>query len=306
MNELLKDDKMKVLMTGVTGYIGRKLLHRLWCEGFEIGVVVRSGSNTEIIKDKCYKIIDSNDNEEVYNQIHREKWDLLIHIAGSYFSTHTSHTIQKLLNDNVVFGSIVLDAFIKSGGDKIINTSSIQQRYLNRDYSPINFYAATKQAYEDVIRLYTEQQKVNAITLELFDTYGDDDNRNKVFNYVRRLKNGEQIDMTQGRQKMYFVYIDDVIEAYCKAIEILDGDVANKRYVKYSVRGEEPVELKEFVCKYIELSGLEATINWGKRAYMEKEIMDPTGYGKTLPGWSIQCDYIEGIRRCAIYDKMRR
>ena len=71
---------------------------------------------------------------------------------------------------------------------------------------------------------------------------------------------------------------------------------------KYSVRGEKPIELKLFVEQYIKSVGNIVSVKWGNRPYMEREIMDPSGYGIVLPGWKPEIDYKEEIQMCAKYD----
>ena len=100
---------------------------------------------------------------------------------------------------------------------------------------------------------------------------------------------------------MYFCYIDDVVEAYFEGIRLVcTKDLGFNG--KYSVRTQTPIALRDFVEKYLEYGKKNVHINWGGRPYMNREIMDPIGYGKTLPGWTPKIDYDEGIKRCAIFD----
>ena len=295
---------MKLLLTGATGYIGKKLVAKLKELNHDLYVVARPESDVSGIDNCVESIIFNTDLKKMHGQICQIRPEGWINLAGTYYGVHDVDKIAPLLNDNIVFETYVLDAVVKSGGSVVIHTSSFQQRKDGKEYSPINLYASVKQAFEDILFYYSSTEKIREITLELFDTYGSDDNRNKVFNYVRRLKAGDTLDMSPGEQKMYFCYIDDDISAYIKALEILMDKNAGFRK-KYSVRGENPIELKSFVDQYIKLVGSRISVNWGKRPYMEQEIMDPTGYGIVLPGWKSEIGYEQGIQLCVEYDLLR-
>jgi CDP-3, 6-dideoxy-D-glycero-L-glycero-4-hexulose-4-reductase len=292
---------MKVLMTGATGYIGRKLVQRLAADGHEIYAVVRKSSRTEELKPFVKGILYSKPYLELFEQVQNIHPDIYINLAGTYCGNHSPEQIGMLLDANVILPAYAADAAVRAGVRHIIHTSSYQQCYNGEEYYPINFYAATKRSFEDILTYYTSDGSVNAVTLQLFDTYGADDTRRKVFNLVRALKDGESLDLSPGMQKLYFVYIDDVIEAYVSAMHLLETKEAGF-YRKYAVRSEVPVRLKEFAKRYVKLTGKNVQLNWGKRSYAKKEIMDPTGYGETLPGWKALVSYEEGLKRCADWD----
>lgn len=295
---------MRLLLTGATGYIGKKLVKKLKDLDHELYVVVRRESDILPISKSVKSIIYNDDLKIMHKEICELKLDGWINLAGTYFGTHDVDKIGLLLSDNIVFETYVLDAVVKAGGTLVLHTSSFQQRTDGVQYSPMNLYASVKQAFEDILLYYSFAKKVKTITLELFDTYGADDNRNKVFNYVRRLEPGVTLDMSPGKQKMYFCYIDDVISAYIRALELLSGENLGFSE-KYSVRGNLPIELRSFVEQYLTIVCEGRDVNWGGRSYMENEIMDPTGYGIVLPGWRPKVTYEQGIKWCAEYDMLK-
>src|SRR5690606_40584249 len=64
----------------------------------------------------------------------------------------------------------------------LINTSSYSQHVNQEHYNPNSLYAATKQAYEDILRFYST--KLNIINLVLFDNFGPNDPRPKIMNLL--------------------------------------------------------------------------------------------------------------------------
>ncbi len=292
---------MKIVMTGATAYIGRKLLIRLKEEGHKVYALVRESSDMEQIKGVAEEILCCTPYLELYAKMKKIQPEAYVNLAGYYCGTHTPEKIPLLYESNCLLPAYVTDAVIEAGGTYMIHTASVQQCYMGEAFNPLNLYAATKQSFENVLQYYTSVQSVSGIVLQLFDTYGADDTRNKVFNFVRRMKEGEKLPMSPGEQKMYFCYIDDVVEAYIRALELIQQKEPGF-YDKYAVRGNEPIGLKTFIEKYIQYTGRNIVPKWGEREYMKKEIMDPSGYGTPVPDWIPKISYEKGIQMCGDYD----
>jgi len=292
---------MNIVMTGATGYIGKKILKRLKEKGHRVYALVRESSDTDEIKECAEEIAYCIPYLQLYDFMRSIQPEAYINLAGYYCGNHTPEKIQFLCDSNFLLPTYVADAMVAAGGKYIIHTSSVQQCYNGEAFNPVNLYAATKQSFENVLRYYTSVQSVSGVVLQLFDTYGADDTRNKVFNFVRRMREGETLAMSPGEQKMYFCYIDDVVDAYMKALESVQ-QIELGFCTKYAVRDDKPVCLKDFVQEYIRYTGRNLTLQWGKREYMAKEIMDPTGYGVPVPNWKPKISYEAGIRLCGDYD----
>ena len=60
----------------------------------------------------------------------------------------------------------------------------------------------------------------------LSDTFGPDDIRPKIFNLWKRIsETGESIDMSLGEQLIDVTYIEDVIAAFVRLLELLSDEV---------------------------------------------------------------------------------
>ena len=293
---------MKILITGATGYIGSRLVVALRQVDHEIYAVARQTSDTNAIRDYVSGIIYISPHEQLYQQIKLSHCDVLINLMGSYTSAHDENSLRMLMEDNIVAPMTVCDAAAAAGIKKIIATASVQQSFSGESADdPINAYGATRNAFEAMLKSWSDFYGISVTVLTLFDTYGADDKRGKVFNLVRRLHDGESIDMSPGEQKLYQLYIDDVVAGYLKAIELICHRT-DSCYEKYAIRSEEPIRLKEFIKQYLEMTRKNVEVNWGGRSYMDREIMDPTGFGTVLPGWKANISYTEGLRRCADAD----
>lgn len=155
---------------------------------------------------------------------------------------------------------------------------------------------ATKQAFEDVLKFYVEASKLKVITLKLFDTYGQDDPRPKLFTLLRKVAEEQaELAISPGEQLIDLVYIDDVVDAYfLDAKRLMDNKVSNME--EYAISSGNPISLKELVAVYSRTIGKPLPIEWGGRAYRSREVMVPWNKGKKLPGWKTKIGLIEGIK----------
>ncbi len=278
----------KVLLTGASGYIGSNLVRKLNNENIEVHALILPETNFEYLEDIKSLIhfhIYDGSTESVFKAVKSSTPDLIFHLASLFLSEHKSEDINNLINSNVLLGTQLLEAMSKNSIKNFINTGTSWQHYQNEDYNPVNLYAATKQAFEDIIKYYTETGLIRAITLQLFDTYGPGDNRPKLFKLLRNAaEKNDVLNMSPGEQLIDLVFIDDVVEAFIKAAY----RVFNKHDLKnevYSISSNNPISLKNMVELYKNTTGLNIQVIWGGRPYRSREVMMPWTGGINLPEW---------------------
>lgn len=286
---------MKILLTGATGYIGSNLLPKLIQAKHEVFCLLRDSSNATTIQHFPVKIIKYKEKKQLYSIINEIKPELAIHLAGEFLTQHSKETIEELIESNISFPTVLLDALNENGCKHFINTGSYWQYYERTGFHPSNLYASTKQAFETSLKYYVECEEWICLTLQLYDVYGPNDTRRKILNILHDMKDQEDIDMSKGEQKLFLCYIDDAIEAYMIAIDTITK-LEKKQMEKYSVRGNHAYTLKEIVTKYLEISNKQLNINWGGREYRLKEIMIPEQTIEVLPNWRPNYDLAEGLK----------
>ena len=142
---------MKILLTGAGGYMGSHIAKRLAGNGYEVYGILRNTSAVPASLKNIKKIYRYEYSGQLYEIVREIQPEMVIHTAGMFLGEHTGENIQQLLNSNIVFTAVLTDAANQAGCRCMIQTGSYWQNYCGREYDPVNLYAATKQAAEDIL-----------------------------------------------------------------------------------------------------------------------------------------------------------
>lgn len=288
---------MKVVITGVTGFICSHLAQHLLNSDVETTAIVRPQSDlSDLAQYATLNTVTYDGKINELKQFFAEyKPDLVIHLASCFIAEHQSEQIEQLIQSNLVFATELLEAGVHAGVRKFINTGTSWQHYQNSNYNPVCLYAATKQAFEQVIDYYVQAHGLQALTLKLFDTYGPNDKRKKLFYLLQQASESQaKLAMSPGEQLLDLVYISDVVDAYMQAITLVQSnDVVHHQ--RYAVSCEKPIALRELVSMYEQINRVSLNIEWGGRVYRQREVMQPWTAGAILPGWKPKISIEQGI-----------
>lgn len=290
----------KTLITGGTGFVGSNLARRLVYDGWQVHIVIVANGNVEQIKDIVGQVtlhVHDGSTEGMSKIIAKAKPEVVFHLASLFLSEHTQADIDRLVRSNILFGTQLLEAMAVHGAQKIVNAGTSWQHYENKPYSPVNLYAATKQAFEDILQYYVEGRGGQAVTLKLFDTYGPNDPRPKLFHLLEKIAwEGSVLAMSPGEQVIDLVYIDDVVQSFVVAAKrLLEGSAEG--HEKYGISSGSPISLREIVKLYGRMIGNQLPIEWGGRSYRPREVMVTSNTLSMLPGWSPEVSLESGIRK---------
>lgn len=289
----------KALLTGATGFVGSNLVKELLKNAWQVDVIARPSSSLEMLSGIDEKVGVHRFNGETASLLQvvaDSKPSVVFHVASLFISEHKAEQVEALIQSNVIFGTQLLEAMSKVGVCNLVNTSTSWEHFENKEYSPVNLYAATKKSFADILQYYVEVSGIRAITLKLFDTYGKGDPRPKLFHLLERVaQTKDPMAMSPGDQLIDLVYIDDVVNAFqIAAARLMAGQVSVPE--NYGVSSGNPIPLKKLVEIYEQLIGVNLPIHWGGRPYREREVMRPWNYFATLPGWEPKISIKEGIQ----------
>jgi nucleoside-diphosphate-sugar epimerase len=289
------------LLTGAGGYVGRHLARRLLTEGWTVTALVRANSTRPLAPGLAERVAVHRDDGDVGTLVAAlgaAKPDVVFHLASLFVAEHKPEQVAALVESNIGFGTRLLEAMAEAGATRLVNTGTAWQHFDGDAYNPSSLYAASKQAFEAMLRFYVEARGLKAITLKLFDTYGPEDERPKLIPaLLRAVQAGTPLQMTPGENRLDFVHIDDVTSAYLIAARrLLDGAAADETY---AVRSGQAVSLRELVAMVERATGAKLAVTWGGRPYRAREIMAPWAGGTTLPGWTAAIPLQQGLTALA-------
>lgn len=277
---------MRIILTGSTGFIGKALLAYLRSEDIDVVCIGRLSGN----------IVLSKQLEDM------GRVDGCIHLASLFLSSHSEEQVAPIVSSNVAFGTQVVDAAVRLGCRWFINTGTYWTHYNDCAYSPVNLYAATKQAFSDILVYYRESAGLRTVTLELTDTYGPDDPRKKLIGkWCEILDTSQELLMSAGKQEVELVHRDDVVRAFLLLVKLLnDNDVRVPGIGEvYSLPTGEAMPLRDLASVFESATGGKLPIVWGGRPERIREMMKVVHHGRAIPGWKPSISLIKGF--AAVY-----
>ena len=284
------------LLTGGTGFIGSNLAGHLVESGWDVHLLIRKSSLSNLHFDESITIHYSDGGiNSLKDIIATVSPSVIFHLASLFRAEHQSDEIGSMIESNILFGTQILEAATLCGVKNFVNAGTSWQNYEDDTYSPVCLYAATKQAFQDIAQYYVEAKDLKLITLKLFDTYGPNDNRKKLFFAIKNAAEcGKPLLLSPGNQFVDLVYIDDVSSAFEMAgLRLISAQSDSSE--DYIVSAGNLISLKDLVGLILKISHLNVDVVWGGRPYRDREVMMPWRGGATLPGWVASKNLEDGL-----------
>lgn len=231
MSELMNSKSDKVLVTGANGFIGSHITRKLLNKGYDVGITKREQSDLWRIKDISDKlttyIADLSNTENVMEVIADFKPNYILHLATYYTVQHQPQEIQLITNTNITGTLNLLEASKKNSVDLFVNTSSCfvyeesdDKISEENNLRPLNLYALSKINSEEACTFYSNNYGLKTVTFRIFPPYGPADHQRRLIPFViNNILNDEKLEMTSGKQKWDFIYVEDIADAYLKVIQ---------------------------------------------------------------------------------------
>ena len=289
---------MRILMTGVTGFVGQNLAAALSGKHV-LAALLRPDAKHHLLPQLQPPIAQLVWDEQVDTLpalIASFAPDVIIHLAGYFVGVHTTKDIDALVDSNVRFPTVLFESAVAAGCKQVIHVGSYWQHYGNAAYAPVNLYAAMKQSVANILSYYVQVGGLSrALTLELTDSYGSNDPRAKLIPMLQKAaENGAEMGMSPGDQYIDLVHIKDVVEGFVQALDQLQTIPAGQEQT-YALKSINPIKLKEFVALFNEVSPKPIKFKFGERNYRPREMMTPWTSTPTLPNWKPVIDLRDGL-----------
>ncbi len=224
---------MKVLVTGGAGFIGSHVVDNLLRKGYEVVVLdnLSTGSKKNVNEDARFVLLDIRD-EAINQLIKQESFDGVIHLAAQTSVPHS--LIQPYYDCDVnVQGTVnILEACRNNNVQRIVFASSAATYGKNSmlplteeaEALPTSFYGLSKLTAEKYLSLYNIMYGLEFVVLRYANVYGERQGENGeggvISTFTRQIYNEQVISIFgDGGQTRDFIYVGDVAEANCAALE---------------------------------------------------------------------------------------
>src|SRR5437773_502332 len=268
---------MRILVTGGAGFIGSHLVERLLAAGHTVVILddfndfydpqIKQANIAGFAKDVTVHHVDLRDGASVRNLFHREKFEVIAHLAARA-GVRPSIQYPQLYYDANVTGTLhLLEAARVTGVERFIFASSSsvygasktvpfsEDQHLTQTLSP---YAATKIAGEFLCSTYSHLYQLRVAALRYFTVSGPPQRLDlAIHQFTRRIYAGQPIDQYgDGSTRRDYTYINDVIQGTMAALAY-DGPL----FDIFNLGESETIQLRELIVAIEKALGKKAKIN---------------------------------------------
>lgn len=278
-----------ILITGINGFLGSNLAKRLSKNNFILGLE-QNTIDLFRLTGTDYKIY-SAENLNLELLFKENTIDIIIHTATVY--RKATDLIDNLLKTNILMPINLYELACKYNVPYFINTDSFFNCQ-GTTYNYLGDYTLSKRHLVEWLKMLQLNTKI--VNMKLFHMYGPGDSASK---FVTRLiidliSNISKIEFTPGEQKRDFIYIDDIINAYCIVIDNLKNQ--KNTFIEYEVGTGQTYSIREFVNIVAQLTKSNSELLFGAIPYREGEMMKSVANNKKLIklGWKINTSITDG------------
>ncbi len=266
---------MRILVTGVAGFIGSSLAARLLKEGHQVkGIDCFTDNYSQLIKENNLQSLIEHPSfsfcqEDLLNaslSVLFSDIDACYHHAaqpgvrsswGESFNVYVRNNIQATQRLLEYIKDNPLKKFVFASTSSVYGDCPLPM-YEEQHLRPVSPYGVTKLAAENLFYLYYKNFGLSYTAFRYFTVYGPRQRPDMAFHkFIRSILRGEEIDIYgDGRQTRDFTYIDDVLDANLYVLNTLDqGEVFN-------LGGGSQISVLEVIALLEDIMGIEARLHF--------------------------------------------
>jgi UDP-glucuronate 4-epimerase len=273
---------MKVMITGVAGFIGSNLALRLLARGDRVygidnlndyyDVTLKEARLRRLTPDPkfTFEKLDIADRTGMERLFKREKFDAVMNLAAQAGVRYSIENPQAYVDANLVGFCNILEGCRHSGVKHLVfaSSSSVYGANTHMPFSehdnvdhPVSLYAASKKANELMAHSYAHLYKLPCTGLRFFTVYGPWGRPDMaLFKFTKGIRAGEPIPVfNEGKMVRDFTYIDDIVEGVVRVIDhtaapnpMWSGDQPDPAtsyapYRVFNIGNNNPVELMRYI-----------------------------------------------------------
>jgi len=292
----------RVLVTGASGFVGTHVVEGFAATGWTVlagsrnpPVPARRSSSPEPGRVSWVRFTP-----EVHEMAQALVGvDVVVHLAAAVAGSRT-HPMQTaaLVDGNILFGAILLEAMRGADVGTLVNASTVWKYRDGRRVAPVNRYAATKLAFEVLLDHAADEDGLTVHTLELADTYGPRDTRPKLIpQLLHAARERRLVELGAADQPVAPTHITDVVRAFVvSATTATAWDAAHDRHAVLPDRSGPPLTVGAVVDTLRSVTGGVPDVAYDR---LPSPVASPDVVGSPHappPGWHAGITLPEGLR----------
>lgn len=272
---------MKVLITGVAGFIGFHLAERFLRENCDVCGIDNLNDYYDVNLKQArlarlrpapnfnFELLDLADGANLHRFVDACRPNLVVNLAAQAGVRYSLKNPAAYVNSNLVGFVNLLEACVQARSLEhfvFASSSSVYGANTRIPFSesdavdhPISLYAATKKSNELIAHSYSHLYNLPVTGLRFFTVYGPWGRPDMgYFKFTDAINHDLPIEIyNQGQMERDFTYIDDVVEgilrvaahAPIESIGKLSGGayMSDARYRVYNLGNHRPVDLMRFI-----------------------------------------------------------
>lgn len=236
----------RVLVTGATGFIGRWVARRLFREGADVVLAVRSPDAMRALArvheiDASIVALDCTDRDAVLNTVRRVNPDVTFHMAG--YGVRRAEREEALARTvNVESVRHVASAVGELGptdwpGARLVHAGSALEYGTAGGHlpesstcSPTTLYGRTKLEGTRLLAATCATLGLRGLTARLFTVFGPGEPEGRLLpSLIEAARRGQVLSLTSGTQRRDFTYVEDAAEGLVRlgAANVPPGWIVN-------------------------------------------------------------------------------
>jgi len=273
---------MKILVTGVGGFIGMHVARRLLEQGVEvIGIDnLNDYYDVDLKEDRLKQLapfpnfrfvkLDMADRLGMESLFGHRRFRRVVNLAAQGGVRYSLTNPHAYINSNIVGFLNVLEGCRHNGVEHLVyaSSSSVYGANTRMPFSvrdnvdhPISLYAATKKSNELMAHTYSHLYRLPSTGLRFFTVYGPWGRPDmSPFLFTKAILEGRPIDVfNHGKMQRDFTYIDDIVEGVMRVLDTIpmpnpsfdrsapDAASSDAPYRLYNIGNDTPVELMTLI-----------------------------------------------------------
>jgi len=208
----------RVLVSGASGFLGRRLCARLQRDGAEIHAVSRSrhGEGEDGLR---WWRLAMDDAEAVDRLVQDTKPEQIFHLSGLSNGAPGLDLVQSTFQSQLASTVNVLTAAARSGCRRVILIGSLEEpTAAAEDGVPASPYGAAKWGAAMYARMFHRLYQTPVVIARVYMAYGPGQAEGKIVPYtIRSLLQGQAPQLSSGRRCLDWIYVDDAVEGLVQA-----------------------------------------------------------------------------------------